>query len=245
MGIFSRLWNLFGGLFSVFVRKIERRNPEVAYENIIGSKTKQYVKLKGTAGAIISRRQLVEADLSKSRNDLQQVNSDLESAVEQDKDDIALILIQRKEVLDDEVIDLELDFVEAQKDASEVKGSLDIIKTEINNLNKEKHRMIAKMKSAEVRIQLQEQTEGISTNEEVKALTDARATIHNRLAESTMNNELNHNDLENRIKLLRENNSKDNAKKKLEELKAKKNKKLAYGEEIVDAQFEETPLKKV
>lgn len=242
MKLFSRLFNLIRGFFSIFLGRAERNNPEIAYENAVNALTTKYVAFKKAASSILRRRENIEARLIKEREQLQLVSADLEKAVEQDDDDVAIALIQKKESIEGEVADLESDLADAQKDADEAKGSLTAIKAEIVRLKDERDRVVAKMKSAQAKISIQEQLEGISVDAELKALGEARENAQNLLTEAKLNDELNEDSLETKLQVIRARGSKENATKKLQELKAKKQKALPPASEkgkVIDASFDD------
>lgn len=241
MRLFSRLFNLIRGFFSIFLGRAERNNPEIAYENAVNALTTKYVAFKKAAAQIIRRRENIEARLLKEREQLQLVSADLETAIAQDDDEVAVVLIQKKESIEGEVADLETDLVDAEKDANEAKGSLTSIKSEIVRLRDERDRVVAKMKSAQAKIAIQEQLEGISVDAELKALGAARENAQNLLTEAKLNDELNEDSLESKLQAIRERGSKEAALKKLEELKAKKRKALppaSKKDRVIDATFE-------
>lgn len=220
MWLFSRIWGLIKGFFSLFVKDVEKNNPEIAYENAINTLTSKYVAFKKAAASIIRRRDNIKKRLRAEQDQLQGVNTDLNQAVQKDQDDVAIVLIQRQQVLEGEVTDLEEELTDAQKDAADSKESLEFIKTKIYQLKDERDRMIAKMQSAEAKIHINEQLEGISIDGENMALSDARENIKNRLTEAKLSEELQENDLDSRLKLLRERGNRESAVEKLKKMKA-------------------------
>lgn len=49
VGLFSRLGNLWRGLVSLWISDVEKKHPEIAYENAINSMVEQYAQLKRAA----------------------------------------------------------------------------------------------------------------------------------------------------------------------------------------------------
>ena len=82
--------------------------------------------------------------------------------------------------------------------------------------------MLAKMASAQARLQIQNQLDGLSVDAEVKALDNVRDHINNIAAESRLNKELEGESLDHRLKKLRRQTGDVTAQKQLEELKAKR-----------------------
>src|SRR3954471_21067571 len=123
-GFFSRLANLWKGFASLWIADIEKEHPEIAYENAINAMIEKYSKLKKATAAIIRRREEVSERLAVQSKELAQVAADLSVAVETNQDDLAVVLIQKKNILDKEVGDLKADLETAQKDADSAKASL-------------------------------------------------------------------------------------------------------------------------
>src|SRR5437879_5097324 len=77
-----------------------------------------------------------------------------------------------------------------------------------------------KMASAQARIRIQEQLEGLSVDAEVKALDNVREHIENTIAEANLGSELKSTDLDERLKGLRAQSGDVTAKQQLAEMKA-------------------------
>src|SRR5262249_49134629 len=103
VGLFSRLGNLWHGFLSLWISHIEKEHPEIAYENAINSMVEKYTKLKNATAAIIRRREDVDDRLKKASRELAQTEAELNAAVETGQDDLAVVLIQKKNALTSEV----------------------------------------------------------------------------------------------------------------------------------------------
>jgi phage shock protein A len=108
-GFFARLSNLFRGFLNLWISDVEKEHPEIAYENAITSMIEKYGKLKRATAAIIRRRDEIQERLGTQSTELAQITKDLEVAVQTAKDDLALILIQKKNILEAEVGGLKSD----------------------------------------------------------------------------------------------------------------------------------------
>ena len=221
-GFFTRLANLWSGFLSLWVSDLEKDHPEIAYENSINAMVEKYGTLKKATAAIIRRREEIDSRLSSKSKELAQVEADLNTAVESEEDELALILINKQNALQGEVTELAEELDQAKQDADDAKASLLNVQSEINKLKSEKDRMLAKMASAKARIQVQEQLEGLSVDAEVKALENVRANINNLSAEAKLNKELSGESLDARLAKLRRQTGDVTARKQLEELKAKR-----------------------
>jgi phage shock protein A len=219
-GFFSRLSNLWKGFVSLWISDIEKEHPEIAYENAINSMIEKYSKLKKATAAIIRRREEVSERLASQQKDLTQVTADLSVAVETNQDDLSVVLIQKKNLLEKDIADLKADLDAASKDADSAKSSLMSVQNEIKKLKAEKDNMLAKMASAQARIRINEQLEGLSVDAEVKALDNVREHIKNTIAEANLGSELKSTDLDDRLKQLRTQSGDVTAKQQLAEIKA-------------------------
>ena len=219
-GLFARIGNLWKGFVSLWIADVEKNHPEIAYENAINSMVEKYAGLKKATAAIIRRRDDVSGRLDKARSELAAVDADLNAALETDQDDLGLILVQKKNTLEEEITGLTSDLEVAVNDADSAKSSLMQVQSEIRKLQAEKDAMLAKMHSAEARLRVQEQLDGLSVDAEVKALENVRGHIKNKIAEANLGSELAESDLDKRLAKLRNKAGEVTAKQQFEQLKA-------------------------
>jgi len=219
-GFFSRLGNLWKGFLSLWVSDVERNNPEIAYENAINSMVEKYSGLKRATASIIRRREDLEARHAAGAKELAQTAQDLTVAVETSQDDLALVLIQKKNQLETDVGELEQEMQAAVKDADNAKASLMQVQTEIRKLRSEKDAKLARLQSAQARLRIQEQLEGLSVESEVKALENVREHIKTTVAQANLDKELAETSLEKRLAGLRAQSGEVAARQQLEQLKA-------------------------
>jgi phage shock protein A len=220
-GFFKRLSNLFRGFLSLWVSDVEKEHPEIAYENAINSMLEKFTRLKRATAAIIRRRDEIQERFTTQSTELAQVTADLEVAVQTAKDDLALILIQKKNILEKDVTELKAELETAAKDADEAKAALIQVQAEIKKLRAEKDNMLAKMESAKARVRIQEQLEGLSVDAEVKALENVRGHIKNTIAQANLGKELADTSLDARLRQLRAQSGEVTARSQLDEMKAK------------------------
>jgi phage shock protein A len=217
---FSRLSNLWSGFISLWLEDIEKAQPEIAYENAVQSMTDKYVKLKRATAAIIRRREDIEARLADENKQLSLITTDLNTAVDTNQDDLAVILIQKKNALVSSIAELQVSLQQAKGDAEDAKGSLVSVKAEIGKLKAEKDRMMAKLESAQARLKIQNQLEGLTVDADVKALEGVRTHINNTIAEAKLGAELGESDLDNKLRALRQQSGASTARGELDALKA-------------------------
>jgi phage shock protein A len=198
---------------------VEKKHPEIAYENAINSMVEKYAQLKKATAAIIRRREELEQRLTVKSKDLAQTSADLNTAVETNQQDLGMILIQKQKTLSEEVDAIKADLQVAVNDADSAKSSLMQVQNEIKKLKAEKDTMLAKMASAQARVKIQEQLEGLSVDNEVKALEGVREHIKNTVAQANLNQEIAETDVEAKLKKLREQTGDVTAKNEWERLK--------------------------
>ena len=222
MGVISRLGNLWKGFLSLWVSDIEKDHPEIAYENAINSMIQKYAKLKSATAAIIRRREELDERFKKANSDLAQTEAEMNTAVDTNQDDLAVVLIQKKNQLTAEIAELQSDMQAAHGDADSAKSSLLSVQSEIRKLKAERDSMLAKMQSAQARIKIQEQLEGLSVDDEVRALDNVRDHIKNTIAEANLGKELSDSSLDSRLAQLKNQVGDVQAKQELAAIKARR-----------------------
>ena len=217
--IFARLSNLWTGFIALWVSDVEKAHPDIAYQNAINSMIEKYTKLKSTTGAIIARRQEITGRLETKERELAGVSADLETALATNQDDLAVVLIQKKNLLEASITELRAEAAQAVADADNAKDSLMQVKAEIEKLKAEKDTMLAKMQSAQARIMIQGQLDGLSVDAEVQALGAVRDHIKSQVAQADLGAELQNSDLDVRLNKLRQSSGAVTAKAQLEAMK--------------------------
>ena len=217
--IFARLSNLWTGFIAFWVSDVEKAHPDIAYQNAINSMIEKYTKLKSTTGAIIARRQDITGRLEAKERELAGVSADLETALATNQDDLAVVLIQKKNLLEASITELRAEAAQAVADADNAKDSLMQVKAEIEKLKAEKDTMLAKMQSAQARIMIQGQLDGLSVDAEVQALGAVRDHIKSQVAQADLGAELQNSDLDVRLNKLRQSSGAVTAKAQLEAMK--------------------------
>ena len=222
VGLFTRLKNLWKGFLSIWISDVEKEHPEIAYENAINSMIEKYSKLKQATAAIIKRREDIDERLKRAARELAQTEAELTAAVETNQDDLAVILIQKKNQLEIEVAEMRGDLDTASKDADSAKSSLMQVQAEIKKLKAERDVMLARMQSAQARLKIQGQLDGLSVDAEVRALDNVREHIRTTIAAANLGRELSETSLDGRLAALKSQAGEVQAKQQLAELKAKR-----------------------
>ncbi|HBK55252.1 MAG TPA: hypothetical protein DDZ76_03055 [Xanthomonadales bacterium] len=219
INLLARLGNLWRGFVSLWIADVEKNHPEIAYENAIRGMIERYTRLKSATAAIIRRRDEIDGRVKTARNTLERTNLDLETALSTNQDDLAMVLLQKKSALEQELADLAAEAEQSNADAEDAKSSLLAVQGEIGKLKAERDRMLAQMKSAQARLQIQAQLDGLSVEADVQALDRVREHIKTTVAEANLGKELRDTDLDVRLTKLRQDTGQVTARAQLEQLK--------------------------
>lgn len=232
INFFDRLGNLWRGFVSLWIADVEKKHPEIAYENAINSLISKYTKLKSATAAIIRRRDEIDHRVETERQALAAIARDLEAALATNQDDLALVLLQKKSAVEAELTGLAAEAEQAKVDADDAKNALLSVKSEIDKLKGERDRMLAKMQSAQARIQIQSQLDGLSVEADVQALDKVRDHIKNTISEANLGKELRDSDLDVRLDKLRQQSGSVTARAQLDELKRQRAAQAAAGKQM-------------
>lgn len=222
MGFFNRVYNLWKGFLSLFVGRMEEKHPEIAYENAINGMTEKYAKLKSAAAGLIKHRAKLEAQIQKTTTELEQVRLDVQTAVDAGEDEVALVLLEKQEELESAMAEYERDLGQAAKDADSAKASLREIKGQIDKLKRERDKVTAQIKDAEARKHIQEQLDGLSVDDDLKALENVREYADKVRAEVQIGDELKEDSIDGKLAAIRAQSGSAKAKARLAAMKAKR-----------------------
>jgi phage shock protein A len=220
IGFFARLANLWRGFLSIWISDQEKAHPEIAYENAINAMVEKYSALKQATAGLIRRREELALRFQTQSKELAQVTADLDTAVATNQDDLALVLIQKKQQLEQDVATIKGDLDLSTQEADSAKSSILQVQGEIKKLKAEKDQMMARLRSAEAKLRIQNQLEGLSVEADVKALENVREHVQNVVAEANLNKEIAGSDLDARLQQLRSQTGEVTARSELERLKA-------------------------
>jgi phage shock protein A len=90
MRIVARLSNLVRGVLARWMRHRERRNPEAVYEAAIQERVERYAQLRAAAAGVLYLRSKLTKELAQANAELSRLRAQLEIAVDQDDDTVAL-----------------------------------------------------------------------------------------------------------------------------------------------------------
>lgn len=219
MSFFDRVGNLWNGFWSLWISDKEKANPEAVYEAAIDERIKKHRDLKKAVSGIVYLRNKVSAELETKTKELKEVGQQLPVALESGDDEVALILLQRKNELEKAIESLTLEQDKVNKQADDAKQALVQFQGEIEKLKRERDEMIAKKATAEARIKIQESLDGLSTDADIKALEGVREHIQHLQAQADVGSEIKGESLDARLKKIKEKTADATAKSQLDEMK--------------------------
>lgn len=218
--MFKRLINFFSGLFSLSIKDMEARRPEVAYENAINAVTAQYHKTRDAVAGIVAERERTSGRVENYKSQLAQVNADLDASLGTDNDELSAILVQRQEQLQGQLDTATAELAAISEQADKAKSDMMEVQERINKLKRERDSNVARYQSARARRQLQDQLSGMSTQPEIQALDNVRSAIDKEVAGVKLNEEMAGTDIENQLAKMRKETGASTAKSKVAALKA-------------------------
>jgi len=218
-GFFERIGNLWNGFWSLWISGKEAQNPDAVYEAAIDERIKKHRELKKAVSGIVYLRNKTQAELEEKEKGLREVSAQLPVALESGDDEVALVLLQKKNELEKAIEGLKSDLEKVSKQAEEAKEALVGFQGEIEKLKRERDEMLAKKATAEARIQIQETLDGLSTDADIKALENVREHISKLQAEADVGSEVKENSLDERLKKIKAKTGDVTARAQLDELK--------------------------
>lgn len=222
MSFFSRLSNLWAGFLSIWIGGVENSNPAAVYEAAIDERVNKYQTLKKAVSGIVYLRNKIQAEIDQKTAELAEIELQIPIAVESDDDEVAVVLLEKKDVLTSSLTTLRADLDKVAAQAEEAKGGLVQFQAEIEKLKREKIEMLAKMETAEARIKIQETLDGLSTDADIKALDNVRESIQKKAAEADVAGEVRGESLDAKLAKIKTKTANAGARAQLAQLKAAK-----------------------
>ena len=219
MGFFDRLANVWRGFLSLWVSDIENRNPEAVYESAIDERVRKHRDLKKAVSGIVYLRNKLSTELESKERALKEVMNQLPIAIEDGEDEVALVLIQKKDELTASIERLSAEMMKVSEQAEEAKSGLLAFQGDIEKLKREKDQMLAAKANAEARIQIQETLDGLSTEADVKALDNVREHIQKLQAEADIGSEIQGDSLDAKLAKIKDKAANSSARAQLSEMK--------------------------
>lgn len=220
MSFFERLGNLWNGFWSLWISDREKANPEAVYEAAIDERVRRHKELTKAVSGIVYLRNKLQAELEQKSRELKEVEAQLPVAIESGDDDVAVVLLTKKNELESAIVGVKAELEKVSTQAEDAKESLVQFQAEIEKLKREKDEMLAKKATAEARIKIQESLDGLSTDADIKALEGVREHIGKVQAQADVGSEIAGNSLDAKLKKIKEKTADATARAQLDEIKA-------------------------
>ena len=233
MGFFQRLANIWKGFLGLWISNIETNNPEAVYEAAIEERIKKHKELKKAVSGIVYLRNKTSAELEAKEKELKEIMTQLPVAIEEGEDDVALVLIQKKDTLTNDIEDLSGQLTKIKDQAEDAKSGLLSFQAEIEKLKREKDEVLAKKANAEAVISIQETLSGLSTDADIKALDNVREHVNKLQAEADIGAEIEGDSLDAKLAKIKEKAGQAGARSQLDEMKKQMAAKKAAAEGAV------------
>jgi len=230
------MWNVLKGKLGLHATSVENDNPAAVYESAIEERVKRHRDLKKAVSGIVYLRNKLQGDLEEIQKELADITQQIPVAITEGEDEAALVLIQRKDALNVQVLEIQAELERVSSQADESKAALVSFQGEIESLKREKDEMLAKKATAEARIKIQESLDGLSTEADIRALDNVREGIHKLQAEADVGTELSEVNLDAKLKEIKAKTASASAKSQLEEMK----KQMAAQKAAQDGKVEKT-----
>ena len=219
MGLFDRMANVWKGFISLWVSEVEQKNPEAVYEAAIEERLKKHSQLKKAVSGIVYLRNKLTSELEQAEKQLAEILLQIPVAVEEGEDDVALVLLQKKDELTVKIIQVSSELEKIKVQAEEAKSGLIAFQGEIEKLKREKNEVLAKKANAEARISIQETLDGMSTDADIKALENVREHVEKLQAEADVGAEIKGESLDDKLSKIKAKTANAAAQGQLAELK--------------------------
>jgi phage shock protein A len=219
MGLFDRMANVWKGFISLWVSEVEQKNPEAVYEAAIEERLKKHRQLKKAVSGIVYLRNKLTSELEQAEKQLAEIQLQIPVAVEEGEDDVALVLLQKKDELTVKIIQVSSELEKIKIQAEEAKSGLIAFQGEIEKLKREKNEVLAKKANAEARISIQETLDGMSTDADIKALENVREHVEKLQAEADVGAEIKGESLDDKLSKIKAKTANAAAQGQLAELK--------------------------
>lgn len=219
MGLFDRIANVWKGFISLWVSEVEQKNPEAVYEAAIEERLNKHRELKKAVSGIVYLRNKLTSELEQAETQLAEVQLQIPVAVQEGEDDVALVLIQKKDELTSKIMQVSVELEKIKVQAEEAKSGLIAFQGEIEKLKREKNEVLAKKANAEARISIQETLDGMSTDADIKALENVREHVDKLQAQADVGAEIKGESLDDKLSKIKAKTASSAAQSQLAELK--------------------------
>jgi phage shock protein A len=221
------MFSLISGKFRRWIKAREMRDPEAVYESAINDRVHRYHQLKSAAAGVIYMRSKLERELASKAAEMREVDEEAGQAADMNEDQCAIILLQRRHVLEADCERFRAELADLTREADDAKKNLVAFKGEIEKLKVEKVTMMARFKNAQARMRIHRALEDLSFDDDVRALEEVRESIQQMLANARVGHEVGDSELDAKLAQIRTATDRTRAEAELADLKRRRRPPLA------------------
>lgn len=212
MGLFTRIWNIIKGILFEGVEKAEVRHAGVVYDQAIRAKIERFHRLRDAVGGLEANRIKMESRLNSLKRTLEEVNADLQAAIETANETLGPILLQKKQELEAQIPPLEQDLGKSVAEVNEHMQNLTMAQADIQTLRHEKEKALARAESDMLRKELEDEIAQLSVaSSEMAALDNVRQRLEKLHGEAQVAKRLGETDVNRQLQKLRSESRATNA----------------------------------
>ena len=178
MGVFDRLNNVAKGKASKAVGDLERANPAAVYEAAIDNAVARIAEHKNAVAGLAAERNKVAEAIEELEREQAQIQVALAEAVREEEDETAVVLLARRDELEATVADKRRIHAEVAAQVEETKHGLEKLRTDVQDLKRERESALAKLAVAQAAIDIDEATSGLSDSAQARGLESVRSSIN-------------------------------------------------------------------
>ena len=160
--------------------------------------------------------------LEVKREKLAEIEVMLDVAMDEGDEEVQLALAEEMDVLEPEIARLEKQLENCKTQAEDAIEALNAFRNDIKKLKREKEEMLAKAKTAEARIKIQESLDGLSVDADTQALENVREAIHKKEAQADIGKELADNSIDAKLAKIKAKTGSAKARQRLAALRKKR-----------------------
>jgi phage shock protein A len=136
MGFFDKVTNLFRGFFALFGTKLTQQNPEEAIRGVIEKRKGNHKVIKKKVGTVLFQRNKLADEIISIDEELNNVQLQLEGAVADGNDAVAMSLMQRRDDAKERLQSTKEQHLVLEDQAEEMLGKLQQYEMNIKDLEK-------------------------------------------------------------------------------------------------------------
>jgi len=162
MGLFKKLRDLLEANISDLVNKAE--DPEKMLNLYIERATEELKEFNVQVNRAVADELLLKQKIEAGEKEVQSWASQAKTAVQQGRDDLARIALERKQTTDNNVTDMRRQLVDQQAAVRDLQANYRVLEEKLNKARAEKDALVMRQRRAKAMKQAGEAVQGIASN---------------------------------------------------------------------------------